>query len=358
LLLLLLLLLYFTRNMPPKKQGGGKAGPELPEGEDPVLLLSNYQKYTKAIGIPSNPGVGRALTPPEDEPDKVIDQILIDDDYGPLGPGGTRALMSAVMGTGPGMKGGPYKKLKSIRLWRCHCSDDGAAAIAEVLRLGGAEVAISYLELLDNNIGARGCNALGQALSSSHNVSLLTLKLDYNVQMGTDGCEMLSRGLRTNMALKQLHLQFCSLNTDAGKPLADILANTRSNLDTLNIAGNRLGGSGLLSLCQGLMVNTKLETLVLADNMIDHEAEDLIGLRAFRDCLLTPTVALSSVDLMYNRIGSPGAEILIEATTPESKIKEFLVDLTLPMDLFEKLFKKAGGKKGGKKGKGKKGKKK
>lgn len=78
------------------------------------------------------------------------------------------------------------------------------------------------------------------------------------------------------------------------------------------------------------------------------------GLRALRDCLLCPTVAVASVDLMYNRIGEPGALILCEAVNPENaKIKEFLVDLTLPMPLFEKLFRKAGAKKGGKK-KGKK----
>jgi hypothetical protein len=82
----------------------------------------------------------------------------------------------------------------------------------------------------------------------------------------------------------------------------------------------------------------------------------LEGLRAFRDCLLSPTVVLANVDLMYNRIGEPGALILTDALTPDnSKIKEFLVDLTLPMPLFEQLFRKAGGKKGGK---GKKGKKK
>ena len=33
------------------------------------------------------------------------------------------------MGTGTGMKGGPYKLLKSIRIWRSNCCDDGAAAI-------------------------------------------------------------------------------------------------------------------------------------------------------------------------------------------------------------------------------------
>jgi hypothetical protein len=51
-----------------------------------------------------------------------------------------------------------------------------------------------------------------------------------------------------------------------------------------------------------------------------------------------------------------GANILIEAMGPENtKVKEFLVDLTLPMPIFEQLFRKGGGKA---KGKGKKGKKK
>lgn len=99
---------------------------------------------------------------------------------------------------------------------------------------------------------------------------------------------------------------------------------------------------------------------------------DLEGLRALRDCINNPTVTLANVDLMYNRIGNfknykdivsiilffyalgePGAKVLLEAITPEnSKIKEFLVDLTLPMPIFEQLFRKAGGKKGAK---GKKG---
>lgn len=60
---------------------------------------------------------------------------------------------------------------------------------------------------------------------------------------------------------------------------------------------------------------------------------------------------------IYNLLGEAGANILIEAINPtNTKIKEFLVDLTLPMPVFESLFRKGGGKaKGkGKKGKGKK----
>ena len=64
---------------------------------------------------------------------------------------------------------------------------------------------------------------------------------------------------------------------------------------------------------------------------------------------------LSSVDLMFNGIGDTGATILKEAITdPNCKVKEFLVDMTISMPLYEEIFKKGGGKKG----KGKKGKKK
>lgn len=160
-----------------------------------------------------------------------------------------------------------------------------------MLRLGGAEVKISYLELLDNNIGPRGGLALGNALTQMNNLSLLTLKLDYNTTFGSQGkpflllcvepyfvshlffvlgVSNLCRGLRTNLTLKQLHLQFCNITSDGGSSLSDLLANSKSGLLVLNVAGNRLGGVGLSALCKGLMVNTKLESLSLADNMIDE----------------------------------------------------------------------------------------
>ncbi len=104
-----------------------------------------------------------------------------------IGPGGTRALMCALMGNGPGMKGGPYKLLKHLRIWRGNVQDDGASAIAEVLRLGGAEVQLQYVELIDCNVGPRGALALGSSLSIGNNLSLLTLKLDYNASLGTAG---------------------------------------------------------------------------------------------------------------------------------------------------------------------------
>lgn len=136
--------------------------------------------------------------------------------------------------------------------------------------MGGADVKLSFLELFDNNIGPKGANALGSALSYGHNLSLLTLKLDYNATIGDEGVINLCKGLRTNATLKQLHLQFCNLTSASGPALAEVLANSRSGLEVFNIGGNRLGGLGLASLCAGLMQNTKCETICLADNMIDQ----------------------------------------------------------------------------------------
>lgn len=129
---------------------------------------------------------------------------------------------------------------------------------------------LSFLELFDNNIGPKGANALGTALSYGHNLSLLSLKLDYNATLGDDGVTNLCRGLRTNSTLKQLHMQFCNITSASGPALAELLANSRSGLELFNIGGNRLGGEGLDKLCGGLMHNTKCETICLADNMIDQ----------------------------------------------------------------------------------------
>ena len=119
--------------MPPKKtEAKPKVVGEEVEGEDPAVLLANYQKFSKSIGLPVHVGIVKALSDVEKLP---IDQLIVDDEYGALGPGGTRALMTSILGTGPGMKGGPYKLLKSLRIWKSNVGDDGASAIVSILSL-------------------------------------------------------------------------------------------------------------------------------------------------------------------------------------------------------------------------------
>lgn len=72
---------------------------------------------------------------------------------------------------------------------------------ADVLLHGLDLVQITHLQLMDNQIGGPGCLALGEALMLGGNTSLMTLRLDHNAGMGTEGVIQLSKGLRTNHKL-------------------------------------------------------------------------------------------------------------------------------------------------------------
>lgn len=330
------------------------ASVEIKDGEDPTTLCKNYTNYCKQIGVTPNAGVVRTLQ--DQDPEKLpIEQIIASgegEDADEFPQGRMRALMTALMGNGPGMKGGPYKLLKYLRIWKTCIGDEGAAAIAEVLRLGGAEVKLVYLELIETGIGPIGAHALGHSLSRWNNLSLLNLKIEFNPNFGSLGCINLCQGLRTNSTLKQLHLNYCGIDETAGAELANLLSNVRTSLEVLSLGGNSLRGRGIELLCVGLTNNAMCRKLVLSDNKIDQSAEDAAGLVALREALLSRFSVVSSVNLLYNRIGETGGKLLLPVRLENKNMAEFLVDASLPMPLFEKLFLKgvAGKKaKGGKK---------
>ena len=217
-------------------------------------------------------------------------------------------MATAIMGSHPSMPKHPetgkpmlYKTLQELRIWGANIGDDGASSIAEILRLGGAEIQLQYLELTNNGITAVGAFALGRSLSCMMNLSLITLNLDYNISLGSEGVAALCQGLRTNSTLKKLSLRYCNLDSEAGGPLGEVLNFTRCGLNILDVQGNHIGGTGLMELCPGLQNNKSLTKLIIADNDIsDSSSEDEEGLKKFAEVLLVhPT--LTSVDFLYNR---------------------------------------------------------
>jgi hypothetical protein len=371
--------------MGPKKAAAAKKKPADDEpGQQPSDLLETYNKFCKRIGIPIHDGVKKALT---DEENKFFGQQMIIDttEKGsiPLGPGGCRALATSIMGMHSSMPRHPetgkpimYKKLQELRIWKSAIGDDGAMAIAELLRLGGAEVQLFYLELFDNDISAPGAFAIGRSLSVAMNKTLVSLVLDYNRALGrydldgneaaSEGVAALCRGIRTNSTLKKLSLKYCDLDHNAGGPLGEMLSFNKLGLSTLDLTGNTISGLGLKKLCPGLRqpgAAPAFTTFLIGDNFINETDEDLEGLAELAAILLEHPI-LASVNMDYNRIGLAGGEILLPALGPENKkITSFFVDSSLAAimhdgtPLYDKLMKKAGGGAKGKKG-GKKGKKK
>lgn len=344
--------------MPPKKgkakaKGGGGDSDE--PGYNHAAFVADYQKYAKSIAVPVHPGVVEQLVGSDEDKTEMFakSKALVVSDEHPLGPGGCRALATAILGLGPEMKTGPFRCIEKIRVWGGKIGDDGAESLAELLRLGGGEVKLTYLELLNCGVGARGAGSIGAALAVGGNLSLLTLKLDYNTALGGLGVRALCRGLRTNSTLQQLHLSYCGIHPDGGAPLGELLSFTKLGLQRLALQGNKLGGEGLSAIAKGLARSASLVQIELADNAIDATEEDTAALAEFAAAAVAcPTLA--NIDLLYNRIGVSGGEALRPIVTTAGKnISELLVDATLPEPLFDELCKFGGGgkkKKGGKKG--------
>ncbi|KAE9074488.1 hypothetical protein PF005_g25090 [Phytophthora fragariae] len=214
-------------------------------------------------------------------------------------------------------------------------------------------VNIAYLELLDCGIGEDGCRVLADVLSQQKAPGLLTLHLDYNREVGDAGVSALVDGLFNNTAMKQLHLNYCSLGPDSCIQLAQLIAMPTCAIETLSLQGNSVEADGLQHLSLGLARSHKLVTLNLSDNGIRNNIE---ALTAFRDGLLR-SKALANVDFTFNLIEPEGANVLLPALAPDNtKLLSFLVDSSLPGDIFQQLnrARKAEGKKKGKKGGGKK----
>lgn len=346
--------------MPKKKKGGkkGKKGPAVDleaEGFNPAVVGKNYKAMCKHIGLEPNARIVNAIEPSGDDEGPKPQWMTIDNEDGPIGAPHTVALSKALLGnplTAPDLAGGPYQTLQSLRIWRCNIGDDGAVAVAEMLKLGAEKMNLTYVELLDNRIGVRGCAALGAALDCQpHPSKVVTLNLDYNDGIGCEGAKALCQGLLSNPVLKQLHLRYCGIGPVGALAIAQVIAMPACAVHCLDLLGNVVGVEGLRKLSDGLRRTKAVKTLDLADNRI---AGDVESLAHFSRALMT-NQSLTHVDLNYNHLGIEGALALQPALDKENKrIEVFKVDSSLPTEIFQSLYREGGG--GGKKGK--KGKKK
>lgn len=113
--------------MPPKKDDKGKGASEEALAEV-AKLKSNYKTHCTNVGITPHPSMMNQYFTNEEQ---RFDQIVIDDQESPapLGPGGCRALITALLNIKQDPKEKPFKLLTSLRIWQANISDDGAAAI-------------------------------------------------------------------------------------------------------------------------------------------------------------------------------------------------------------------------------------
>jgi len=135
----------------------------------PLALFRGYSAFCQTIGILAHDEIRRCLMN-VDHPNngrqilitKSANEKVLEND-GFLGPGQCRALSMAILGKYEGGNNRVYTTLLEIRIVGSCVTDDGAEAIADILRLGGSRLQLSLLELADAGIGVRGAEAIGRA---------------------------------------------------------------------------------------------------------------------------------------------------------------------------------------------------
>jgi len=137
-----------------KKGGGGKGkgkGSAPPEEDDSIeKFWKFYKKKSAEFEVAICPII-------KDKFDLFIDEQEVPTRFHvwtELGWPGTRAIMDALREV-------KYQHCTSIRFWKTYCEDEGVRAICQYLE---CTKNVLFLELLDNNITALGCEFLGKAL--------------------------------------------------------------------------------------------------------------------------------------------------------------------------------------------------
>lgn len=155
-----------------------------------------------------------------------------------------------------------YKHAKIIRLCRTNCEDEGVRNVCNYIAINEN---VALLDLMSNLISPLGCEFLSKLMAPEAKRGIIHLKLDHN-SIGSEGIQKLAVGLCRNKVLQNLSLTYCDIDETGARALFDILIFQLSNLEEINLSGNRLRNDGVVQVLKGASVAKKLNKINLQDN--------------------------------------------------------------------------------------------
>jgi hypothetical protein len=194
---------------------------------------------------------------------------------------------------------------------------------------------LSVLEMTDTvesirlgkSIGVHGMKHMCDRLEN--NTSVTTIIIDYTIDIET--IQILGKFLETNTTIKTLKMMNYAVEFKAIKMLCQYLKNNytitnitllcagfgtkgaqilpwiiKSPLESLNISGNTIGGSGAKMLSECLMGNTSLTHLILVKNSVDDA-----GMAAITN-MLKINKTLTHIDLNENPISDKSIKNIVD----------------------------------------------
>eukprot|EP01122_Echinamoeba_exundans_P002135 TRINITY_DN12092_c0_g1_i1.p1 TRINITY_DN12092_c0_g1~~TRINITY_DN12092_c0_g1_i1.p1 ORF type:complete len:477 (-),score=33.61 TRINITY_DN12092_c0_g1_i1:121-1485(-) len=192
--------------------------------------------------------------------------------------------------------------LQEVFLGCCSLGDEGAVAVAHVLRR--PEVALRDLRMGVNGIGDVGATAISEALEN--NTTLRHLDIWSN-RIHDAGASAIGRMLQKNTTLTRLNISSNYIVKDGVVDIAAALSKTGCALRDISFWSNDLVDHAVEILSTALCSNTSLVTLNLAANKFGST-----GCCALAEALKT-NQTLQHLDVSMNKLKKQAVEYLIEA---------------------------------------------
>ncbi|CAM4659040.1 unnamed protein product [Leuciscus chuanchicus] len=252
-------------------------------------------------------------------------------------------------------------KLEILRLSQCAVTEESCSALASVLSSDSSS--LKYLDLSNNNLKDSGVKLFSDGLKE--NCKLEKLRLS-DCSISEEGYKALASALRSNPShLIELDLTGNDPGQSGVKELSDLLQDPNchlktlrlnnnsiteegcsaltsafnSNLIELDLSGNKLGNSGIMSICP-LLENAqcRLEKLKLSDCRITEE-----GYKALASALRSNPSHLIELDLTGNDPGQSGVKELLDvAQKPDCKLTLIFLKSPAAQEACEYLTKVLG----------------
>ena len=154
--------------------------------------------------------------------------------------------------------------LETLRMWQCEVSEQGALAMAEMLKY---ITTLTELDIRDSSMDIMGVVAMAEALK--YNTVLTVLKTTF----GDDGSLVIAKMLKHNTALRELHMVRKMRAGAIVENFSGVIGAFFAMKDFLYLgpelpfdpnAGNPIGIEGTKALVESLAVNHHLEKLVIS----------------------------------------------------------------------------------------------
>ncbi|XP_066512908.1 ribonuclease inhibitor-like [Hoplias malabaricus] len=202
-------------------------------------------------------------------------------------------------------------KLETLRLARCRLGKQSCEHLKSVLL---EKSSLKNLDLSNNDLQDSGVKKLCDGLKSE-DCKLETLRLNY-CDLSEDSCDSLASVLSSDSTLKELDLSDNDLEDSGVKKLCDGLKSPRCKLETLRLAGCRLGKHSCKHLRSVLLKNSSLKNLDLSNNDLQDS-----GVKELCDGLKTEDCKLETLRLVRCRLGKQSCEHLKSVLLKNSSLK-------------------------------------